>query len=289
MKSIFTFVNIIFITFLSYLGVSGFYQALTSTQGPAHPNVLRKTAHSLALEDNVTHPLSYYKAINERNLFKTGKAPEIKPKDQKAVDTGKIGLTDLNLKLWGTVTGDGTSSYAVIEETKARKQNLYRQGDAIQNAVVKLILDEEVILNVGGKDEKLEIEKVTGSRAGSKPYNPGRMVGGASSTRAQKITLRRSQIDDAMENINDLMGQIKVRPHFENGVPNGLAVSSIKSKSIFRKMGLRNGDIITGVDGQQIETVDDALKLYENIMSTSAVEVQLKRRGKEKTIQYNIK
>ena len=142
---------------------------------------------------------------------------------------------------------------------------------------------------MGGKDEKLEIEKVTGYRAGRKPYNPGRMVGGASSTRAQKITLRRSQIDDAMENINDLMGQIKIRPHFENGVPNGLAVSSIKSKSIFRKMGLRNGDIITGVDGQRIETVDDALKLYENIMSTSNVEVQLKRRGKEKTIQYNIK
>jgi len=54
-------------------------------------------------------------------------------------------------------------------------------------------------------------------------------------------------------------------------------------------MGLRNGDVITGVDGQQIETVDDALKLYENIMSTSNVEVQIKRRGREKTIQYNIK
>ena len=138
-------------------------------------------------------------------------------------------------------------------------------------------------------EAKLEIEKVTASKTGKRSYAPGRSTAGARPTRAQKITLRRSQIEDAMENINDLMGQVKIRPHFENGVPSGLAVSSIKSKSIFRKMGLRNGDIITGVDGQQIETVDDALKLYENMMSTSSVAVQLKRRGKEKNIEYNIK
>lgn len=288
MKNIFTVANIIFITLLSYLGVSGFYQALTSTQGPAHPDEFREISQSVSQEKNVTHPLSYYQKVNDRNLFKTGKAPEIKSESQ-VVDTGKIGLTDLNLKLWGTVTGDDVSAYAVIEDTKARKQNLYRTGDAIQSAVVKLILREEVILNVGGKDEKLEIEKVTASKAGRKSYTPGRVGAAARPTRAQKITLRRSQIEDAMENINDLMGQIKIRPHFENGVPSGLAVSSIKSKSIFRKMGLRNGDVITGVDGQQIETVDDALKLYENMMSTSSVAVQLKRRGKEKNIQYNIK
>jgi len=289
MKNIFTAANIIFITFLSYLGVSGFYQALTSTQGPAHPDEFRKITQSISQETDVTHPLSHYQKVNDRNLFKTGKAPEIKPNTQ-AVDTGKIGLTDLNLKLWGTVTGDEVSAYAVIEDTKARKQNLYRKGDSIQNAVVKLILREEVILNVGGKDEKLEIEKIVASKGGRRSYAPGRVSGtGGRPTRAQKITLRRSQIEDAMENINDLMGQIKVRPHFENGVPSGLAVSSIKSKSIFRKMGLRNGDIITGVDGQQIETVDDALKLYENMMSTSSVAVQLKRRGKEKNIEYNIK
>jgi len=287
MKNIFTIVNIILITFLSYLGVDGFYEVLTSTQGPVHMNV-SKTSQSLSLEAEATHPLSYYKKVNERNLFKTGKAPEVKPTNQ-ALDTGKIGLTDLNLKLWGTVSGDDDSTYAVIEETKERKQNLYRKGDTIQNAVVKLILREEVILNVGGKDEKLEIEKVTGLKTGRRSPIPRKAGREKTLTRAQKITLRRSQIEDAMENINDLMGQIKIRPHFENGVPNGLAVSSIKSKSIFRKMGLRNGDIITGVDGQEIETVDDALKLYENIMSTSNVAVQIKRRGREKTIQYNIK
>jgi len=287
MKNIFTIVNIILITFLSYLGVDGFYKVLTSAQGPAHPNV-SKTSQSLLLKDEVTHPLLYYKNINERNLFKTGKAPEVKPKNE-ALDTSNIGLTDLNLKLWGTVSGDEDSAYAVIEDTKERKQNLYRKGDAIQNAVVKLIHREEVILDVGGKDEKLEIEKVIGSKSRRTSYSPSSSAKRATPTRAQKITLRRSQIEDAMENVNDLMGQIKIRPHFENGVPDGLALSSIKSRSIFRKMGLRNGDVITGVDGQQIETVDDALKLYENIMSTSNVEVQIKRRGREKTIQYNIK
>ena len=53
-------------------------------------------------------------------------------------------------------------------------------------------------------------------------------------------------------------------------------------------MGLRNGDVIIGVDGTTIESVDDALKLYENLQSSTAVQVQLRRRGQLKTIDYKI-
>jgi len=92
-----------------------------------------------------------------------------------------------------------------------------------------------------------------------------------------------------MENVSDLMSQVKIRPHFENGQPDGLTLSSLKPRSIFRKMGLRNGDIITGIDGSPIQTVDDALKFYENLTSSSNVALQLKRRGREKAIEYKIK
>ena len=82
-----------------------------------------------------------------------------------------------------------------------------------------------------------------------------------------KISLQRSQIDAAMENVTDLMSQIKVRPHFTDGKPDGIMLSSIQPRSIFRRMGLRSGDIITGVDGKEIESVDDALQFYENLSS----------------------
>ena len=112
--------------------------------------------------------------------------------------------TNLKLKLWGTVTGNKEEAYAVIEESGKRQQNLYRVGDSIQNATVKLILREKIVLSVNGKDEILDIEKAVsrGRKAAiaSKTASGARRAGTAQRPlRAQKITLRRSQIETALQ------------------------------------------------------------------------------------------
>ena len=84
------------------------------------------------------------------------------------------------------------------------------------------------------------------------------------------------------------MKDVRIRPHFKNGQPEGMAVSGIKSDSIFRKMGIRNGDIILGVDGQKIESVDDAMGLYGNLRSASEIKLDIKRLGQVQSIEYVI-
>ncbi len=286
MNKIFITVNLVLLTFGIYLGVSGFYKIITAQVVLEPPKSNMKKID--IVEREIYRPLLFYKAIIDRNLFKTGmEAGEKKRLD--SVNLDEIKPTELNLKLWGTVTGLTAYAFAVIEETKNRTQSLYRTGDTIQNATVKLILREKVVLNVNGRDEILEIEELDGpKKPGLTAFSSG-SIGSSGPVSAQKITLRREQIQSAMENVSDLMGQAQIRPHFENGQPNGLTLSSLKPRSIFRRMGLRNGDIITGIDGSPIQTVDDALKFYENLTSASNVAVQLKRRGTEKTIEYNIK
>lgn len=284
-KSIFIIINVMLITCLSYLGVSGFYHMVTAF-APAFEELDAAGAKQIGSFKSDVKPFADYTSIVERNLFKTAKVAE--KSAAPTVDLDSMKETELQLKLWGTVTGKHGKAYAVIEETKERKQNLYREGDAIQNATVKSIYREKVVLSVGGQDEILTMEDATSSK-GSFEAAPNRSPQSSTVMRAQKITLRRSQIESAMENVTDLMSQIKVRPHFENGQPDGLKLSSIKPRSIFRKMGLRNGDVITGVDGQRIESVDDALKFYEGIRSASNMSVGIKRRGREKVIEYNIK
>ena len=45
---------------------------------------------------------------------------------------------------------------------------------------------------------------------------------------------------------------------------------------------------IMGVDGNEIESVDDALSLYENLKTASNVKLQIKRRGRIKEIEYHV-
>lgn len=275
----FTLSNIVLITIAVYFCISGFYKVATYRLDPVPPPQVTGDTQISAVEDEPSQPLSYYQPIVERNLFNTNKDADSKPVSIK-IETLK--QTELKLKLWGTVSGLGGQTYAVIEEAKSRQQNLYKVGDAVQNATVKMVFREKVILSVNGQDEVLEIEETRGRAVERRPPSVTRK------SRRQKITLKRSQIESSVENVNELMKQVKIRPHTENGQAAGLMLSSIQRGSIFRRMGLRSGDIITGVNGSSLVSVDDALKLYENMKSSSNMSIEIKRRGRNRTIDYNI-
>jgi len=275
----FTISNVVLITIAVYLSISGFYKVATYRLDPVLPPLVAGARQISPMEDEISHPLSYYQPIVDRNLFNTNKDADSKPVPIK-IETLK--QTELKLKLWGTVSGLGGQTYAVIEEAKSRQQNLYKVGDAVQNATIKMVFREKVILSVNGQDEVLEIEESQGRASGRMPLQT------ATKSPRQSITLKRSQIESSVENVNELMKQVKIRPHTENGQAAGLMLSSIQRSSIFRRMGLRSGDIITGVNGSSLVSVDDALKLYENMKSSSNMSIAIKRRGRNRTIDYNI-
>ncbi|MGA6927584.1 MAG: type II secretion system protein GspC [Desulfosarcina sp.] len=286
-KAVFTLVNLACITISAYVAVDGLYGTLAARL-TRKPSSAQQTVYRTGTTDDTRQPLSAYKAVLDRNLFDTRSAVTAQP---EKVDVESLEETKLNLRLWGTVTGTVDGDYAVIEDVKAREQNLYRSGDGIQDATVKEIFREKVVLTVNGKDEVLQMQEMS---SGTGPYRPGglpvRMAApGTAAIRAQRISLRRSYIDQSMTDIGSLMTQVQIQPHMENGVPAGLSLSNIKPNSIFRRMGLRNGDVITGVDGNEISSVDDALKLVDNLKSSSNLSVQLKRRGRGKSIEYNIR
>ena len=285
MKRFFTIINLIFITAAIYLGVKVFYNIAAARLDNTDPSVSVSEQVSSVRDEN-RRPISFYRSVGERNLFDTKRTAD----EETEVDVESLKKTDLNLKLWGTVTGDKSSAYAIIEEPQKREQNLYRVDDKIQNttATVRMILREKVVLLVGGQDEILEIEKVADrykkSKSGKKRPTKTR-----TRPRKRKISMKRSQIKDALGNVNELMQQVKIQPHFEDGEPDGLQLSNIKPSSIFRKMGLRSGDVISEVDGKKIQSVDDAMKLYSSMQSASNFKLEVKRSGRSETLDYSIK
>ncbi len=290
----FTIANFLLITVGVYLCVNAFYTFVTARLDygiSAGVTVNRVLSTPAALSQP---PLADYIAITKRNIFNSStQEQEAAPVVDKKLDLEKLKQTDLKLKLWGTVTGQDEGTYAVIEDTKAREQNLYRAGDTIQKAVVKLILREKVVLKVGDNDEILAMEENIG-RCGSAGR---RNVGSPSRTSGQKLPVSRAarkiklqgnQIEKAMENLGELMEQATLRPHIENGQAAGISITGIKPNAIFRKMRLRNGDVITGVNGNSIESVEDAVKVVEQLSSGSEIQLQIKRRGREQSLDYSI-
>ena len=301
MNRYFTVINFILLTATIFFGVEIFYK-ISAAQLEKGTYVKERRMVTTALEKEISYPFTDYKPIMDRNLFKTQK--EALEKATK-VDVNTLKPTELQLKLLGTVTGDPGKAYAVIEDEKGKQQHLYKLGDSVQNATLKMILREKVVLSVNNRDEILEIEKIdtTSNRTSDRTsvrtsdstseriisFGEDQPPPETRESATQKISLNRSTIEEATKDINKLMTDATIRPHFENGNPEGLLLGSVKTDSIFRKMGLRRGDIITGIDGQNIRSVDDALKLYDSLKSAASVKVEIKRRGQTRILDYNIK
>ena len=289
MKTYLVLINLLLLTGASYLGVSSFYQVIDSKIEVINPSADAGETQAVPEKEPI-RALSEYKAIEDRNLFRLKQKQEIVPEPAK-VDINALKETKLQLKLWGTVTGDDQNAYAVIEDTKQRVQQLYHIEDAVQNAIVKEIHREKVILEVNGAFEVLQMEESQETAGGS---NVAKRVSGekrenvVNPSESRRISLKRDRIDEAVNDLGNLMKQVRIRPHYKNGQSDGLTLSGIRSDSIFSEMGFRNGDVIIGVDGKNIQSVDDALSLYQNLQSGESVQVQIRRRGRLQTIDYAV-
>ncbi len=102
-------------------------------------------------------------------------------------------------------------------------------------------------------------------------------------------TMPRDLIQEVARNESLLRQQApQVAPHYVNGQPSGLQLSGINSNSMFARIGIRNNDVLTSVNGQPITTPQQAAGMYESMMNETSVTVTVLRNGRERTIRYNI-
>jgi general secretion pathway protein C len=274
-----TVFNLFALSVVIYIGVDLFYRVILSQlQQTDTQTIFMQQAPEVKAKK--PPPLRDYQVINSRNLFgSVEKAAEnIKP---EAIET--LEPTSLKIALLGTVAGNEQNAVAVIEEKKLRKQGLYRVGDSVEGAMIKMILRGKVILRVGDKDEVLSMEEEDLSKTGNEQARPGAPGEQAS------IKVSRTDVEQSIQNINTLLSQVRIRPHFNNGEADGLSISRIRPNSIFTKLGLRNGDVVQAIDETPIQSPDDILSLYEKIKSGSNISIQINRRGKQQTINYEMR
>ncbi|MBI9076450.1 MAG: PDZ domain-containing protein [Desulfatibacillum sp.] len=274
--------NLIVITLVAYLGVDTFYKVGESKMGSV-PVVMAAVRPPSNQAPQQVAPYSEYKrSVVERDLFHTVKPREaIAKPDPKPVE--QIDLTSLKLNLLGTITGPEKYACAFIEDTKARSSGLYRLGDDVLGAELRQIMRGKVVLKVNGRDELLVMDDKEKKPRGrdTAPENLARQASG------NDFKVGREQVNDALQNINKLMTEINVRPVFEDGKPAGLMLRRIKPNSIFKEMGLQDGDVIQGINDEEIKDTEDILSLYNSLKSAEAVSLQIKRGGTPTSLNYS--
>lgn len=278
--------TLVFLFILSYLAVDIFYGiVLTRFQQVKISEVKTRKTPAKKPREKVT--LNDFRIIAERNIFGSSGKPTVNEtemeKEPKVDDIEKLEATSLKLVLIGTVTGPRRNSFAVIEETAKKKQGLFKTGDTVLDATIRKILRGKVVLRVDDKDEILEMKQGgTESKKGNRASTNG-------SGDEYTITVGQKDLQDSIKNINQLLTEVRIRPNMNNGKPDGLSLAYIKRGSIFTKLGLKKGDIITGLNGKPINSPEDAFSFYKSLETGSDLSLSIRRGGRSEVINYQFR
>jgi len=234
-----------------------------------------------------------YRAIAQRNLFQTPKQGGSKA----PLNIETLKPTELKLKLWGTITGEDGLTRAVIEDQTTKEQALFRSGDEVASARIKMILREKVVLSVDGEDEILEIEEPTGrggpgimARTGPDRPNVAEPAAAEPATLrtpgSRSIRLKLSRLGPISDDANDWAKGATAAPFSNDEGESGLVINRVAPSSPLRRLGIRSGDVVLNINGQPVEELSD---IFETLLDTSegdTLSLNIKRRGRERQIDF---
>jgi general secretion pathway protein C len=234
---------------------------------------------------------AYYNTIVQRDIFSLTPAPEAAPVENE----------NLNITLLGTSHLNGGKPFMIIEQPNGDEQ-LFRLGDTIPNAgrVLEIGQNRAIILHNG---HRVAIEIPHENLPSTAPFRalprrPGfplrgpiraHPLAGVRRLSSNRFVLARATLDNNMNNMAKLFTEIRATPNLENGSANGFRLSEIVPGSIFDQIGLRDGDILTGAEGQSVNDPMKALSLVQTLRDRSSITLNVVRNGAPMQIFYNIR
>lgn len=167
--------------------------------------------------------------------------------------------------------------------------NAFRVVAVICNGGTKEFLDNEPGTQGPEAGLNLGVSPIPSGRAGQAPGGPGTGGEGIRKLADNRYEIDKQVIEGALTNLNTLATQARLVPSFKNGVANGFKLFQIQPGSLYSSIGIENGDVITRINGYEVNSPDKALEVYQKLRESAHVTIDLERGGLAIKKDYNIK
>ena len=231
--------------------------------------------------------VAYYQAVLERNLFDSTATPSADAED----DDGEPASIDVQLV--GTVSAIPMEASLAILQNKANNEvDVYRVGRHVGNAELIRVGRGYAVLLRNGREERLVLPDQgkageTKTAQGGPPA--GTVAPGIVNKGDNRYEVNQDVINGAMGDMNTLMTDARIVPHMKDGKTDGFKIFNIKSDSLYRKIGLTNGDVIHRVNGMDLTGPEQGLQVFETLRNERNITIDVTRRGTRQTLNYAIR
>jgi general secretion pathway protein C len=261
--------------------------------------------------------------LGKREVVQQGTAVVDAAPPPNGADCDNAQKSGLKLRLVGTVvftTPEMSIASIVSDETTGSLAQMYSVNDCVDNAVdasdpnAKLAAKPPPCSKVGESallrriepervciwnesEHKMEYlaiadEKNPAPKVGMVPPPPtpdaDSDIKNIKKTGENSYEVGQDEVNKALNNLAELSTQARIVPAFEGGKTVGFKLFSIRPGSLYSKIGLQNGDVITRINGYEMTDPAKGLEIYTKLKDSKSVTVDMKRRGTPMTLDYNI-
>ncbi len=238
----------------------------------------------VALAPDRTYSRDHYNEIMTRNIFTL---PQV---EQAPAPPPPI---DLHLRLLGTSLQTHDKPWAIFLDERTNQQDLYRLDDDIPDAGKLAVVEaSRVFIDVQGKRVELDIPaNPTPDSGGSgimtqTPRGPMPFSRSLHRRRANHFVMPRAEVESSLSNMVPLLTQMRALPDPQD---KGFKLSEIQPDSLFQRMGLKDGDVVSAINGQPLTDPGQALRLLNSLRDQNSVGISVLRGGTQQQFTYEIR
>lgn len=189
--------------------------------------------------------------------------------------------TALDVKLVGVLESSPKKGRSLaVMNVNGKANALYAEGKEIApDIVLHRIARNHVVIRHRGALERVDFpEKTAGGKASGFDLNVQQQAAG-------HYSFSRDTLNRALQDPIQLgqLGALAIVPGA------GAIIGQVPAGSLMEKLGLQPGDTIRAVNGEQLNSQDDLLRLYQRFATTGQVTLQGSRAGAPLSLTYAVK
>jgi type II secretion system protein C len=193
------------------------------------------------------------------------------------------------------VQKDPTKNVVLVKETASGKVQAFRAGYAIMEKFRIVSIDSQFIVVLNGSDKTKVLKDKFSGAGGAVASNsaikrfPDSYSEDGFERKGGKVSMTAMYRDKIVkEDMSKILMQVTAQPYMHNGKIKGFQLSQMDPGSIFEKGGFRDNDVITSINGIQLDSVAGAIKLLNSLKEATSIDVVIERDGAEQDMNLSI-
>jgi len=176
--------------------------------------------------------------------------------------------------------------WAIVQEKSSNKSIIIGQYEKFNGYTLTRLYKNYIVFEKNLKEFKIELpleKDVSYEVERETPLGNENVI-----VTENSVSVKRDYLNTYVNNLEKVWKDIAIKDIRKAGKIDGFKVSKVNKNSVFGKLGLKENDVIKGINGNRITSYADAFKIYNEINKLEYLTIEVLRNNEIVELDYEI-